>query len=273
MKLQAGFQKTKWLIIFVLALAGVLTGQGFAPACSDPSFPTPASPSLGIDSACTLAGKGGSEAAQNSAKNNFCASSTGTPITIDEMKALQAKVQLDKTINFGNNHTHPLRSKPGPVKNRAHLTDLGEGSLRTLEGFVMIARQEGAESVNCGTGVPNDPLFHDIHISIVATEDDTHGDECEAVVAEMIPHHRPDVWTQKAVQKVAVAHARVRLTGQLFFDSSHTPCQGGSDVEGDPRRASLWEIHPIYKFDVCDADDCTPVENWRALDVWLKQNQ
>jgi hypothetical protein len=270
--------KPSALVFFVaLGLLGTLPatlpGQGFVPACADPSFPSPAAASLGIDSSCTLAGKGGAEAAQNTAKNNFCAGQTATPITIADMKALQAQVQTDKSINFGNSHSHPVSSKAGPVKNRAHLTALGEGSLRTLEGFIMVARQEGAESVNCGTAVPNDTAFHDIHISIVATEDDTHGDECEAVVAEMIPHHRPGVWTQKAVQKVAVAHARVRVTGQLFFDSSHTPCQDGNDVAGDPRRSSLWEIHPIYKFDVCDADDCTPAENWRPLDEWLKANQ
>jgi hypothetical protein len=58
--------------------------DAFKPDCTNPSFPSPA-PSralgiraLGIDARCGLDGKGtGAEAAQNDAKNNFCAS--GTP--------------------------------------------------------------------------------------------------------------------------------------------------------------------------------------------------
>jgi hypothetical protein len=189
------------------------------------------------------------------------------------MIKLQQTVQSNKTINFGNDRDHPLSNAPGPATDRKPLQALGEGSLRRLQGFVFTARQEGEESVNCGKNVPNNPLFHDIHISIVDAATATHGDECVAVVAEMIAHHRPDSWTAAAVQQVAVKHRPVRVTGQLFFDSSHTPCQNSKEVPGDPRRSSLWEIHPIYQFDVCNTDPCTSDANWLPLDTWLARNK
>jgi hypothetical protein len=100
----------------------------------------------------------------------------------------------------------------------------------------------------------------------------THADECNSVVAEMVPHHRPDGWTVENVLKAANKHARVRATGQLFFDSSHTECVDGTRVGSDPARSSLWEIHPIYKFEVCDSGDCSKAENWFSLEDWLGKN-
>jgi hypothetical protein len=108
-----------------------------------------------------------------------------------------------------------------------------------------------------------------LHISLVASRDVD--DECSGVVAEMSPHHRPDVWTQENVEKVSKAKLLVRVTGQLYFDSSHFPCSGGQGAgEGNPKRVSLWEIHPIYKFEVCTAD-CDGAGTWVALDQWVKQ--
>ena len=137
------------------ALEGTTIAKGFVPGCPGASFPTPLKDGLDIDDQCPIGGSGGAEAAQNKAKNNFCAGGTAEPIAIDEMTSLQAQVQQNKAINFGNVRDHPLSTKPGPTKNRAPLKALGEGTLRTLEGFVMIARQEGKESVNCGKDVPN----------------------------------------------------------------------------------------------------------------------
>jgi hypothetical protein len=65
-----------------------------------------------------------------------------------------------------------------------------------------------------------------------------------------------------------VAGQVVRVTGQLFFDGSHSPCAGG---KGSPKRASLWEIHPVYALDVCSGKtiaDC-PVDDetkWQPLE-------
>ena len=254
-------------LVFFTSSAQV-EAEPFKPTCPTPSFPSPAPAQLVIDQQCGVQGEAQQpkpETDQNLAKNNFCAGAAA-PITIPQMRTLQAQVQSNSTINFGNSHS---ATNPGPAKDRSPLRTMGEGELRVLEGYVLIARQEGKEMVNCETTPPDAPASHDIHISIVETQNQVHGNECESVVAEMSPHHRPDVWNEENVQKVALAHKRVRLTGQLFFDSSHSPCSNGRAAPGDPHRSSLWEIHPIYKFDVCPKTTCAATE-WVSLDKWLK---
>lgn len=243
-------------------------GSGFDQVCSAPFFPTE-TPTDMDNSSCTVSGNGGAETTQNQAKNNFCASgdiSTPTLTTLAELVALQAKVQQNPSINFGNNHNHPITNNPGPAKARGPLQELGEGALVQLLGYVKIARQEGAESVNCGSNVPNAAEYHDIHISIVLSPADA---ECSGVVVEMTPHHRPQSWTPELVNEVAAAGLLVRVTGQRMFDSSHTPCQNGAAIRSDPARISLWEIHPIYKFEVCPQGNCSG-GGWVKLEDWTK---
>jgi hypothetical protein len=241
----------------------------FKPVCAQPSYPTPPpAQSPGIDAICGLAGAGsGAEALQDTAKNNFCATGAPQPITIDDLISLQKQVEKNPAINFGN--TNKGGRKKGPTTNRALLRKLGEGKLVTLNAFVVTAKQEGAESVNCGTGVPDQASFHDIHISLGVTADVT---QCAGVVAEMSPHHRPDAWTHANVEKVSTLKLPVRVTGQLYFDSSHVPCVNGVGEGGQPQRISLWEIHPIYKFEVCTGN-CGGAGTWVPLDQWAKQQK
>ena len=238
---------------------------GFSQVCTTPNFPTD-TPTAMDNTSCSVSGNGGAETWQNEAKNNFCAGGSTTPsaASIPELVALQAKVQQIPDINFGNPRQHPLTSRAGPIQDRAPLVALGEGSLVQLQGYVKIARQEGAESVNCGSNVPNDAAYHDIHISIVLSPTDQ---ECSGVVVEMTPHHRPDAWSLQLVNEVAQAGLLVRVTGQRMFDSSHTPCINGSPVRGDPARISLWEVHPIYRFEVCPQGNCS-VGGWVPLEAW-----
>lgn len=241
----------------------------FKPVCANTSYPTPApAKSPKIDSQCGLPGAGtGPEGQQNSAKNNFCAKGTPQQITIADLTNLQKQVEKNPAINFGNENKGTR--KKGPTTNRAPLKKLGEGKLVTLKAFVLIARQEGPESVNCEKNVPDEAPFHDIHISLVGSKDED--SECAGVVAEMSPHHRPDEWTHGNVEKVSRAKLPVRVTGHLYFDSSHFPCTDGQPAgEGNPKRVSLWEIHPIYKFEVCTAD-CDGAGTWVPLDAWVKQ--
>jgi hypothetical protein len=255
-----GMRFRSWLVC-ALFLSGVSL-RPFGQSCPSPSFPSlTATP---IDGKCGNDGNGGAESSQNEAKNNFCASGTN-PITIAQMKSLQGKVESDKSIPFGNEDTHPLSSAPGPATDRSALVALGEGNEVALTGFVKIAGQEGSESVNCGKNVPNEDPYHDIHVSIVTSPGQA---ECSGVVVEMIPHHRPASWTPDLVNQVAKAQRPVRVTGQLMFDSSHTPCINGKAVKGDPARTSLWEVHPIYKFEVCGQGDCSSDTGWVALEEW-----
>jgi hypothetical protein len=247
----------------------------FKPSCATPSFPTPPPTNkLEIDAECGLAGSGsGVEGQQDMVKNNFCGKGRPRLITVADLIRLQAQVEKNKRINFGDENSG-ARMK-GPTTNRAPLKKLGEGSVVTLTAFVLIARQEGPESVNCKKALPADStesLLHDVHISLVASKDASPDDECSGVVAEMSPHHRPDDWTHENVERAARAKLPVRVTGQLYFDSSHFPCSKGQGVRSNPKRVSLWEIHPIYKFEVCTAN-CDAAGNWLALDEWAKQRK
>ncbi|SRR5579884_2647187 len=242
----------------------------FKPACAPPNYPSPPPKTPpAIDSQCGLQGSGGEEANQNMAKNNFCATGTPLDMTIDDFTNLQTQVNDDPAIPFGNGSQNG-RPK-GPATDRAPLQALGEGKLVRMQAFLVLAKPEGIESVNCGTAVSDTPAFHDIHIEFVSGPDVT--DECSGVVGEMIPHHRPDSWTADNVHRVLVAKLPVRVTGQLFFDSSHFPCHNGSPVGDNPKRASLWEIHPIYQFEVCPTGDCSTGTGWQPLDQWVSSNQ
>jgi hypothetical protein len=199
------------------------------------------------------------QAAQNDAKNNFCA--TGTPINIDfdVLHQLQADAAKPGSgITFGSDGQLPkdrsvlraLPTKAGP---------LSEGTVVRLVAFVMDAHHSNlgkGESVNCKQP---DKESNDIHI--VLADNDKEQDECNSVTAEMSPHFRPEVWNPTDLnQKNAHLY---RFTGQLFFDASHRPCSGG---KGSPKRSSLWEIHPVYGLDICTdpGNNCKvdSDENW-----------
>ena len=271
----------KVVMYLVVAISIGVAEDKFKPVCSNPRYPSPARSGLTIDADCVIQGASKevddnpAEGEQNKAKNNFCAEDPANPVTTADMKALQTQVQQDHSINFGK--------KEGPTKDREKLrtidSKLGEGKLAVFTGYVLIARQESAESVNCELGPkpkavkgkpkpkpnPADDLLHDIHISLVDSK--TTKNECQSIVAEMSPHHRPDTWTEHNVTKVSRAGLQVRVTGQLFFDSAHDlPCVGGNPPAkptGNPVRLALWEIHPIYKFEVNDKG------NWKDLSDWV----
>jgi hypothetical protein len=208
---------------------------------------------------------------QNAVKNNFCTkSNTPETITVQKVTLLQGSA---------NTAEANLKDTPGePPPNRDFLTKLGEGNLVVFEGYVFHARQECKESVNCELDVPNENAFHDIHIALLGKPRQTKAtsakkqqdaEECTGFVAEMIPHHRPPEWTECNVNDVANKGLRVRVTGQQFFDGSHVACKNGVPVGSDPKRVSLWEIHPIYQFDVCPSGDCAtggwvPLEQFEA---------
>ena len=219
-----------------------------------------------IDSDCGIQGKTGASAdnaAQNQAKNNFCAAGNPARVTAVSFRKLQAAV-VKAHIPFGGGTTLPPdRSKLHDIYKTSDGNTIGEGSVVRLVAFVEDAHPSdvtSGESVNCGeTGEEQ----NDIHIPTVQTAG---ADECTSVTAEMTPHGRPAGWTSDALNQLGVP---VRITGQLFFDGSHRPCKNGS---GSPKRLSLWEIHPVYSVDVCSGStlaDC-PFDDdskWHPLET------
>lgn len=246
--------------IALVSLAAALTAQQFPQTCPGGAAPRfPGQEPTEIES-CPLDGSaktGSGDALQNEKKNNFCAVGDAASIDIAKLTSLEKSAEAA---------AKKLKFKAGsPPPDRSFLKPLGEGNVVEFEGYVFEARQECGETVNCGTASPNIDASHDIHIALIAKPRKnkptaetaaSHAEECGGFVAEMIPHHRPPEWTQCNVNAVASQGLRVRVTGQQMFDGSHVPCKNGNSVGSNPRRVSLWEIHPIYAFEVCPSGDC-----------------
>jgi hypothetical protein len=107
----------------------------------------------------------------------------------------------------------------------------------------------------------------DFHIPMVADDDDT---EFEGIVVEMIPQDRNEGWTSKKLKRTARERRPVTVRGQLFYDNKHLVNDDPDDVvPRQPKRHSLWEIHPVTAFLVCMARNkkCGPnSQQWRKLE-------
>jgi hypothetical protein len=68
----------------------------------------------------------------------------------------------------------------------------------------------------------------------------------------------------------------VLVVGGLLYDNEHLVNDDPSQPKGgQPKRFSLWEIHPITEFLVCEqAGGCDPVARaqWTALSAWVKKH-
>lgn len=220
-----------------------------------------------IDACCGLGGTnkpGTPQAAQDLAKNNFCAK--GTPVTMSFGNFIQlqhaaevAGIPFGRTSDIPSDRVvlHNLVSFPNEGR-------VGEGSVARLAAYVIDAHYSNVssgESVNCRqAGIES----NDIHVTL--GQNSNKDDPCTSITAEVSPHFRPDVWTPDNLNRHNTHLFRV--TGQLFFDASHRPCAGGTAIL-PPKRASLWEIHPVYAVEICiDPNNNCKVEsgqNWVLL--------
>lgn len=221
----------------------------FTPVCTLPfkGVRNPAS-----DDHCGISGGSSDEAkmAESEAKNNFCAP-TANPDTVTYQQLIDLQTQ---SANIPKN-----------LADRQEVKNMGEGNYVSYVAVIKEAHYSdttGGENVNCNLSgnAPND-----IHIVLMSDTNDT--DECHSTTAEMSPHYRPANWTPAKLKSLGKP---VRIRGQLFYDNSHTPCSGKS--RPNPKRASLWEIHPVYSLDVCqlsDLDACrnsTNEADWKPLE-------
>ena len=215
---------------------------------------------------------GPAKVAQSHAKNNFCSDvSNVTAITVADLRDMQNQASAKGLVNTDL----PDRSKIVVTLNHR---PIGEGDVVRLVALVKDAHlsdcAEG-EAVNCDT---SGSTHNDVHIVLVDPTFPTGRgqDECGSVTAEMSPHFRPAAWSQ--LDKKIPTNNAVRVTGPLFFDNAHTPCAGLTKGSHDraPFRSSLFEVHPVYRFEVCTQTDpalCNVNSNdttlWKPYDQWV----
>lgn len=187
-----------------------------------------------IDNKCSIQGGSSdpSKQQESESKNDFC-SETNSP----EVVSHQQLVDLQTKATAQN-----LKKS---IPDRKVLQDMGEGKYVSYIAFVKDAHYSdvnAGEAVNCN--IPGNDT-NDIHIVLVQNPGD---DECTSTTAEMSPHFRPAAWTPDNIMKASAGHP-IRVKGHLFYDGSHSPCTATS--RPNPKRASLWEVHPVYSFEVC----------------------
>jgi hypothetical protein len=268
----------RFTLVLSLFLASTFAFSQPGSACTreDP-FPTSCSPfhakhQQAIDDVCGPAGDAGDpgDAAQDKAKNNLCSTGSPVEITVDDLKSMQEAVD-SSTLVYGNHHANP--SIPPPPVDRETFFGAGatqgpgEGAVVSFVGYIAETRAGSAESVNCHC---NGVIYNDIHVALAphalhlqkaaknasASEKKlitTQNNEAlctDSFTAEITPHLRPTTFTRPALNQLVDSKV-VKITGQLFFDAAHHPCNGTVPGSQDPARFASWEIHPVYFVQVC----------------------
>ena len=141
---------------------------------------------------------------------------------------------------------------------------VGEGSRVRLMAFLSEGKPHAntGESVNCYLKTEAN---NDIHISVSESED---ASEFEGIVVEMIPQSRPAKWTSVRIRKLR--GKLLLIEGGLFYDNLHfVNGDPANPVPRQPKRFSLWEIHPVVSVKVCKKanNQCDPdrASDWRVF--------
>lgn len=179
------------------------------------------------------------------------------------------------------------------AQHATELTQLGEGQIVTLIGTLYYTIHGGSETCNCqlsgddsvidfhiGVGFTDFPLSADVltqlrngsDYSRILSVQDQHALDQPSVVVEMTPYYREQFrpgWTLGKVQNAT--GRQVKVTGQLMIDNVHhkpaDDCDLGDAEFGKCWRLSVWEVHPVTSFQVCNADHCDASStNWVNLE-------
>ena len=244
-----------------------------------------------VDNTCGMTGDATSagDKAQDSQKNDLCAKGPARMITIKDLTALQKAVDATG-VDYGGEHG--TKPHAGPPADRSTLfTKLPsgsakEGDLVSFIGYIAEAKPGSSETVDCHCAVPD---AIDVHIAVAdhlltlpeapatatAAEKQKATSDRDALlctnsfVVETIPHKRPAALELTAIDPIRAKKSIVKITGPLFFDGSHRPCQGSIPGTGDPSRITVFEIHPVYDIEVCSQTtmaQCTSTStNWKSV--------
>jgi hypothetical protein len=209
---------------------------------------------------------GSPDALVNQLKRKMPDSGPALPLTLEDFELLQD--QADTLVGQNKSISKANRNKLRKLDINSSNSKVSEGDLVQLVGYIIglpnRPKANGKESVNCRlTGVRN----NDFHIPIADHPDNT---EYEGIVVEMIPQGRRAAWTVHKLRRVTKEQRPVLIQGQLFYDNKHVVNDDpDEDKRGQPKRFSLWEIHPVTEFYVCmkanKKCDNADVTDWEPL--------
>ena len=198
------------------------------------------------DTGC--AAEGSPHALMNQSKRTFA---TGDPIALSfsDFSALQDAV--DAVVDQGQE----IPDRTAIQNLTAGSKTMGEGTAVQVVAFLVVKQPttgphpNTGESVNCNLkGLAS----NDIHIPIAEEAGLT---EFEGIVAEMIPQGadagttRNPGWTVAKLKQVQTSQKMVKIVGRLFYDNAHVVNGDAQNpLPSQPKRFSLWEIHPISQF-------------------------
>ncbi|MFN2482816.1 MAG: hypothetical protein ABR554_15275 [Pyrinomonadaceae bacterium] len=187
-------------------------------------------------------------------------------VTVADMANLQGEAQTKVGRASG---AFSLEERGRLVDLHAARGTLREGSLVKFAGFVALSARRpevaGDESVNCGFTAR---AQKDFHIPVAARRGDT---EFRGFVVEMIPQSRPAGWTVPKLKAIQRDRRRILVVGALFYDSAHRVNKDAANpISNQPPRVSVWEIHPVSRFFVCNKTRgaCDPEDpaQWTPLE-------
>lgn len=206
---------------------------------------------------------------------------------------------LESQLPVGRKAKGKVKAKKGLTSSN-HATfanqfaGLGEGNIYSVIAYLYFVEDTGkgtscqpgvAETTNCKITAPGSA---DYHIGLgfnptLAQSAGTHPQPCtpafsalekDSFVAEMTPfprHSRHPNWSIASVS--ANLGKQVKVVGQLMVDNDHFNAQGDCGFHGAGTgcwRSTVWEIHPVMKFYVCNVssgcDASSPDSAWTDLD-------
>lgn len=193
------------------------------------------------------------------------------PLLIDftDLKAMQKEIGERLKLRSGNFELNRNVLKNVRVKNGV----VSESSLVKIIGFIPLTdRDKGlktgaSESVNCNS---TKTIEKDIHIPLAPNKNST---EFQGIIIEMIPQGRSPNWNLTKLRKIQDERRMVMVIGGLFYDNEHFVNSNPVDVlRNQPKRFSLWEVHPVKEFYVCKKlnNSCSPANfaEWTPLDSY-----
>jgi len=217
-------------------------------------------------------------AATNSQKRTTAINGSPTAISFSDLKDLQRDVdgkfsngpivvEGQRVSGYHNMKAASRKIVLSGLKVESQI--FSEGDFVELVGYIAATtlppHPNTGESVNCKL---TDEPSNDYHINITPAEN---SDETQGIVVEMIPqdpHRKNKDWTLDKLTRIRAQQLQVKIQGRLFFDSEHEPNTQKGKAGGNPRRFSVWEIHPLLSFFVCVSGRCTQSAGWKALEDW-----